>query len=70
MNCGRDSFHGSCRRLSILPRFFGFNPSSWAICTWVADSRCRRWASAHACPWAAMVFFFGMFRPQYCVTCG
>jgi hypothetical protein len=40
-----------------LGHFFGFNPSSWAIRTWVADSRVPTCASAHACSRAAAVFF-------------
>ena len=37
MNSGSGAFQGSCRWLSILPSFFGFRPSSRAICTWASE---------------------------------
>src|SRR5258708_3529753 len=54
MNSGRDSFHGSWSWLSSFPSFFGFIPSSRAICTCSCDRRNLRRASIQGCKFAGI----------------
>src|SRR6266542_3540823 len=63
MNCGSGAFHGSCRWLASPPNFFGFNPSSRAICTWACESRYLLRASIHTCRWGGSGFAFSLTCP-------
>src|ERR1700730_15719876 len=49
MNCGRGSVHVSWSWLSSFPSFFGFIPSSRAICTCSCDKWNLRRASIQGC---------------------
>src|SRR6266446_6456773 len=54
MNSRRGSFHGSWSWLSNFPSFFGFIPSSRAICTCSCDRWNLRRASIQGCKFAGI----------------
>src|ERR1700682_4398000 len=65
MNSGRGSFHGFWSWLSSFPSFFGFIPSSRAICTCSCDRRNLRRASIQGCKFAGIRGCFFVISALY-----